>query len=93
MRMILHYHIQIKFSVVSQPNPHEDRYKCPRCDASFASRGRRGALTRHFAEVHLKVKKFMCNYCEKTFSRKENLSRHVEMIHCKKGKDTGTNQS
>ena len=48
--------------------------KCPHCDCKFTKR--------HLAEVHLKVtKKYQCDRCDKTFTRKENLWRHMNNIH------------
>ena len=38
----------------------------------------------HVNEVHLKIKPFFCQYCDKSFSRKPDAKRHIESIHFQK---------
>lgn len=40
------------------------------------------SLGRHMREIHPKIENIInCRYCEKTFARKSNLTRHIESNH------------
>lgn len=53
---------------------------CEFCDASFTSTG---GLSLHKNSVHFK-RKFACTICEKRFTRKENLTHHMN-VHNRNG--------
>lgn len=53
---------------------------CEFCDASFTSTG---GLSLHKNSVHFK-RKFACTICEKSFTRKENLTHHMN-VHNRNG--------
>ena len=52
-------------------------FKCVSCDIIF---NRIGPLKLHVKAKH-KIASFQCNYCEKSFSKIDNLDTHKEMTH------------
>ena len=62
---------------------HENkRYNCSKCDNTYADKA---TMQRHFSAVHEKnpkVKiKVKCTFCEKLYSSRERLGRHVRGHH------------
>lgn len=51
---------------------------CDKCQKEFKCPSK---FDRHFREVHQKLKKFLCNECPATFSRREHLSKHIFNAH------------
>ena len=45
-------------------NVHGKEYKCSHCDKTFALRGN---LNIHFNTIHMGIKNFQCEYCEKHY--------------------------
>jgi len=58
-------------------------FSCEKCD--FVSK-RKGALTRHYNEVHAKKTVFQCSQCSYSSSRKGNLDGHIKNVHRKSKK-------
>ncbi len=68
-------------------NIHSNAYqvfKCPESNCKFQSKGDKGGLTRHVANVHREnaIGIFGCKICLRTFKAKRNLSLHAKS--CKK---------
>ena len=40
-------------------------------------------LKRHVREIHMKLKPYQCDRCDKTFSRKPTLEDHINVVHDK----------
>ena len=59
--------------------------KCNECDKVLNE----GSLKRHMDEVH-GVKKFKCEYCDKAFSRKHDVERHLRTKHVEDDDDDDT---
>ena len=59
---------------------HKEKITCPDpgCGETF---GRIYDLKRHRESVHLKIKNFVCDHCEKRFTDKRDLNRHAQAIH------------
>ena len=38
-------------------------------------------LNTQFAAVHEEKKSFKCNICDKVFSQKQDINRHIESVH------------
>ena len=57
----------------------EKDFKCDQCDAWFSSSNNH-ELIMHVNSVHNGFKKFICQWCNKEFSRKDALKRH-EVTH------------
>ena len=51
---------------------------CHWCGKGFKAKA---SLSRHLRERHSKGRKFGCNYCASTFTRKEARNRHVDGFH------------
>lgn len=62
---------------------HKDDYRCENCD--FRT-NRKGALTRHYKELHTKKNLHQCQNCSYSSTRKENLNRHIKNIHGSKSR-------
>lgn len=58
--------------------------KCPLCDMRFCSK-RKSQYYRHYKTVHLKMREFECDFCNKKFSRGEHKKRHI-LRNCKLAK-------
>ena len=58
--------------------------KCPLCDMKFCSK-RKSQYYRHYKTVHLKMREFECDFCNKKFSRGEHKKRHI-LRNCKLAK-------
>ncbi|KAK6202004.1 hypothetical protein LQW54_009136 [Pestalotiopsis sp. IQ-011] len=56
------------------------------CDRKFV---RKTDLTRHHQSVHMREKNHRCDYCHRSFARKDTLRRHME-DGCSKRFDIGT---
>ena len=57
--------------------------KCQQCGKSFT---RKGDMTRHKEQVHMKVKNHACDTCEQRFGLKHHLTRHKARVHMKEKK-------
>ncbi|XP_053695733.1 zinc finger protein 883-like [Sabethes cyaneus] len=55
---------------------HYKSYKCQECDRMFATAT---ILRRHIDVVHRKVRKFQCEFCQKTFAYQHKYKEHVNM--------------
>ncbi|KAI9197477.1 uncharacterized protein BJ171DRAFT_428056 [Polychytrium aggregatum] len=66
-----------QFNLKAHKKTHEDcrdrPFECPICNQRFF---RNHDLTRH-STVHTKVKEWKCESCDKEFTRKDALARHV----------------
>ena len=51
------------------------RRVCPHCNIQFAR------LDIHIREVHLKIKRYKCQFCEKRFGRSANRLSHMRNVH------------
>ncbi len=60
------------------------RHQCTSCNVTFVSKGK---LTRHQESKHISLQ-FCCHVCEKEFSRKDALKRHLK-IHAKSTQNRG----
>jgi len=49
--------------------------QCPICKVHFKH------MRKHFRAVHLGEKRYVCSFCDKRFSQKNNLTRHVATLH------------
>lgn len=59
-------------------NVEDSMVRCPECDKLLKKK----SLVRHLREIHPKNGSiFPCPHCEKQFSRKSNLTRHIESNH------------
>ena len=58
-------------------NVHKDPEECEICAKWFSSKK---AKARHMKRSH-DQETFMCPYCPKSFTRKDNVSRHIETVH------------
>ena len=56
-------------------------FACDQCSSKFETNR---ALLRHISDDHA-VKKFSCNYCEKTFTTKDRVQQHEMCIHHSQG--------
>ena len=41
----------------------------------------KGTMQRHINAVHLKIKPYECEQCQKSFILKDHLKRHINAIH------------
>lgn len=62
---------------------HRKRHLCEAKDCKASAFGLRADMRRHYKDVHLKEKSWVCRYaaCDRSFSRKHNLARHVKKVH------------
>ena len=60
--------------LVTNPDPG----RCPHCQKQCGTH-----LRRHINVVHLKLKPFKCEQCDKRFSERSNLSKHFKVVHLK----------
>ena len=49
---------------------------CPICGKIFKP-GEKRNLKRHVELVHFKIKRFKCDFCNKTFGQRAHLKRHL----------------
>ena len=52
--------------------------RCEYCGKTYSSEG---AVKHHIKRVHLKEMDFMCNMCERKFSSKADLLKHIAAMH------------
>ena len=63
----------------------QEKYKiqCHHPGCNFASLQKR-AVEEHFERIHLKLKKFLCSHCPKSFYNKMRLDEHTNGVHLNK---------
>ena len=63
----------------------QEKYKiqCHHTGCNFASLQKR-AVEEHFERIHLKLKKFLCSHCPKSFYNKMRLDEHTIGVHMNK---------
>jgi uncharacterized Zn-finger protein len=74
-----------RFNLQTHMRVHDpNRLRKFRCEAEGCGKNfdRRHDLTRHEATVHRGERAYHCEYCEKPFSRKDALVRHVTVKGC-----------
>lgn len=74
-----------RFNLQTHMRVHDpNRLKKFRCDVEGCAKNfdRRHDLTRHEATVHRGERAYHCDYCEKPFSRKDALVRHLTVKGC-----------
>lgn len=66
------------------PKTVQEAWKCEECGKVI--RGKRGNMNRHVANVHEKLRAFVCAEpgCGRTFQTQSNLSRHRKSLHIDK---------
>lgn len=52
----------------------KERVPCPQCTLTFASKGN---LTQHIKQIHLNIRKHICELCGKAFGHPHNLKSHM----------------
>ncbi|XP_037036664.1 zinc finger protein 845-like isoform X1 [Bradysia coprophila] len=52
----------------------KERVPCPQCSLTFASKGN---LTQHIKQIHLNIRKHICELCGKAFGHPHNLKSHM----------------
>lgn len=52
----------------------KQRVPCPQCTLTFASKGN---LTQHIKQIHLNIRKHICELCGKAFGHPHNLKSHM----------------
>lgn len=55
---------------------HKSENSCPDCPATFTKWSR---LVEHRRSIHKNVPRFVCDICDKNFSRKPNLKQHMSL--------------
>ena len=56
-------------------NMKEPKKKCLQCGQSFTR------LKRHVKTVHEQVRDFECQQCDKAYSMKDDLNKHIKRVH------------
>ena len=51
------------------------------CEVCNRLKNKRGQWNRHYKTVHLKIKNYLCPFCDKRFGENANLKKH--MMKCK----------
>ena len=67
---------------ISQPESSQNsgnQIDCPQCDKSFSFQ----RITQHINEVHFKIKRYTCTFCNMTFFAKSNMKIHIKAVHDK----------
>ena len=49
--------------------------KCDICNIEFMH------LRNHFKQVHLKIRSYRCQICERAFHRKASMNKHIKRVH------------
>ena len=49
--------------------------KCDICNIEFMH------LRNHFKQVHLKIRSYRCQICERAFHRKPSMNKHIKRVH------------
>ncbi|KAI8583819.1 hypothetical protein K450DRAFT_220125 [Umbelopsis ramanniana AG] len=78
-------HFSRRFNLQTHMRVHDpNRLKLFCCDVEGCGKNfdRRHDLTRHEATVHRGERAYHCDYCEKPFSRKDALVRHLTVKGC-----------
>ena len=58
--------------------PNEQRHECGTCGKKFYNET---ALRNHVDEVHIRERKFVCQFCAEGFCSKEGLTKHINLKH------------
>lgn len=66
-----------KYGLIKHMVKHKGMHECTDCSRKFVTISQ---YTAHHRRVHLNVRKFACNLCDKTFYARTTLDRHM-MIH------------
>jgi len=59
--------------------PSRQAHLCPYCRQVLKTRN---ALSRHISVVHLDVKNFQCDQCDRSYATKADVMKHVRATHC-----------
>ena len=70
---------------VSPNKTFDSKYECDLCKLKFASNYN---LKRHSRTHDATRPRWQCNYCEKSFTRRDSLPKHINFVH----KDSGVCQ-
>jgi hypothetical protein len=62
--------------IVDDDNGKKEHIACswPDCNRTF---DHQSSFRRHYADVHIKLKRFQCEFCGKTFTRKDSVVSHL----------------
>ena len=74
----IYYNIQNDENTIVVDDPNAENLRCKSCGKIFTNRVN---LDDHFATVHEGLRKHPCDFCEKAFGYKSNLSIHIKMAH------------
>ncbi|WP_223261941.1 hypothetical protein [Cardinium endosymbiont of Dermatophagoides farinae] len=60
------------------PKKGEKGFKCKYCPVRFKHKGK---CTSHEINIHNETQQFPCEFCKKSFVRKEDLQNHIHRVH------------
>ena len=66
----------VSLSKHKKEHGHGDNYKCKDCDSEFQFVN---VLTKHANKIHRNREPFACSICQKLFSNKSSLTRHMKI--------------
>lgn len=77
----MHFKCHLKSHETNQSetenNSSDEKHKCLECGKEYIQ----SELQRHMLS-HMNIKPYVCNICQKSFSRPNNLKMHTQEVHC-----------